>query len=205
MGIPSCCKYEWLLAIGCCLLAIGYCLKNLPHPQFLSFFLRFLVLGQTSSAAPPPKTTGLPLAGPDQARSPRLCPSRSTACRRDPRRRRTQHLRFLLIGAAVVYWLLSIGYWLLSIVYWLLSIAAVHAAGFPEPVPGLARAAVLALTCSYRGRACTVPCRSPCTGSSGARAGRSPCRSPCTGPSGARAGSSWAWAWVWASASQAPL
>jgi hypothetical protein len=34
-----------------------------------------------SSAARPPKTTGLPPAGPDQARSPRLAPprSRSTA------------------------------------------------------------------------------------------------------------------------------
>jgi hypothetical protein len=34
------------------------------------------------------------------------------------------------------------------------------------------------------------PCRSPCTGPSGARAGSGPCRSPCTGPSGACAGRS---------------
>jgi hypothetical protein len=64
--------------------------------QALNFFLFFLFLGRgfnyrPSSAARPPKNTGLPLAGPDQARSPRLSPSRSTACRRDPRRRRAQH------------------------------------------------------------------------------------------------------------------
>jgi hypothetical protein len=64
--------------------------------QALKFFLFFLFLGRgfnyrPSSAARPPKNTGLPLAGPDQARSPRLSPSRSTACRRDPRRRRAQH------------------------------------------------------------------------------------------------------------------
>jgi hypothetical protein len=46
--------------------------------------------GQAAQRAPP-KTTGLPLAGPDHARSLRLSPSRSTACRRDPRRRRAQH------------------------------------------------------------------------------------------------------------------
>jgi hypothetical protein len=46
--------------------------------------------GQAVQRAPP-KNTGLPLAGPDQARSLRLSPSRSTACRRDPRRRRTHH------------------------------------------------------------------------------------------------------------------
>jgi hypothetical protein len=39
----------------------------------------------------PKKNTGLPLAGPDQARGLSLSPSRSTACRRDPRRCRTQH------------------------------------------------------------------------------------------------------------------
>jgi hypothetical protein len=46
--------------------------------------------GQAAQRAPQ-KTTGLPLAGPDQARSLRLSPSRSTACLRDPRRHRTQH------------------------------------------------------------------------------------------------------------------
>jgi hypothetical protein len=46
--------------------------------------------GQAAQRAPQ-KNTGLPLAGPDQARSLCLSPSRSTACRRDPRRRRTQH------------------------------------------------------------------------------------------------------------------
>jgi hypothetical protein len=47
--------------------------------------------GQAAQRASLPKTTDLPLAGPDQARSLRLSPSRFTACRRDPRRRRTQH------------------------------------------------------------------------------------------------------------------
>jgi hypothetical protein len=55
----------------------------------------FVLLGAIPSGEAaqraPPKTTGLPLAGPDQARSLRPPPSRSTACRRDPRRRRTQH------------------------------------------------------------------------------------------------------------------
>jgi hypothetical protein len=55
------------------------------------FFGEGLSLQAKQRSAPPPKTTGLPLAGPDQARSLRLSPSRSTACRRDPRRRRTQH------------------------------------------------------------------------------------------------------------------
>jgi hypothetical protein len=51
---------------------------------------------QRSARPPPPPqptnqpNTGLPLAGPDQARSLRLSTRRSTACRCDPRRRRTQ-------------------------------------------------------------------------------------------------------------------
>jgi hypothetical protein len=49
--------------------------------------LRGCTTGQAAQRAPQ-KTTGLPLAGPDQARSLRLSPSRSTACRRDPRRHR---------------------------------------------------------------------------------------------------------------------
>jgi len=61
---------------------------------FKTLFLFFLggafTAGQAAQRAPP-KTTGLPLAGPDQARSLRLSPSRSTACRRDPCRHRTQH------------------------------------------------------------------------------------------------------------------
>jgi hypothetical protein len=50
-------------------------------------------IGQAAQRPPPPpqKNTDLPLAGPDQARGLRLSPSRSTAGRRDPRRRRTQH------------------------------------------------------------------------------------------------------------------
>jgi hypothetical protein len=54
-------------------------------------FTTVLSLQAKQRSARPPKATGLPLAGPDQARSLRLSPSRSTACRRDPRRRRTQH------------------------------------------------------------------------------------------------------------------
>jgi hypothetical protein len=58
--------------------------------------LTFFFLGRaftTCQAAQraPQKTTGLPLSGPDQARGLRLSPSRSTASRRDLRRRRTQH------------------------------------------------------------------------------------------------------------------
>jgi hypothetical protein len=44
-----------------------------------------------SSAAPPPKKQRASLSQAPKARSLRLSPSRSTACRRDPRRRRTQH------------------------------------------------------------------------------------------------------------------
>jgi hypothetical protein len=46
-----------------------------------------------SSAARPPKKHG-PASRrprPSAESAPLLCPSRSTACRRDPRRRRTQH------------------------------------------------------------------------------------------------------------------
>jgi hypothetical protein len=57
--------------------------------------------------------------------------------------------------------LLPVGYWLLSIGYWLLSIAAVLAAGLPELVLALARAAVLALVFIAVVLARTVPCRSP--------------------------------------------
>jgi hypothetical protein len=69
--------------------------------EVFGFFLLLggaFTTGQAAQRAPQ-KTTGLPLAGPDQARSLRLSPSRSTACRRDPRRHRTQHL-FLVTSEA---------------------------------------------------------------------------------------------------------
>jgi hypothetical protein len=63
-----------------------------PAPGVRFFFGEGLSLQAKQRSVPPQKkTTGLPLAGPDQARSLRLSPSRSTACRRDPRRHRTQH------------------------------------------------------------------------------------------------------------------
>jgi hypothetical protein len=61
------------------------------NPVVGLFFGRGFTTGQAAQR-PPKKNTDLPLAGPGQARSLRLSPSRSTACRRDLRRRcRTQH------------------------------------------------------------------------------------------------------------------
>jgi hypothetical protein len=60
-------------------------------PGRLYFFGRGFCYSQAAVQRAPQKTTDLPLAGPDQARSLHLSPRRSTAGRRDPRRRRTQH------------------------------------------------------------------------------------------------------------------
>jgi hypothetical protein len=64
-------------------------------------------------------------------------------------------------------------------------------AGRPEGQPsGTSRPYRSPCTGSSGARAGSSPCRSPCTRSSGARGRSSPCHSPCTRPSGARAGSS---------------
>jgi hypothetical protein len=89
-----------------------------------------------------------------------------------------QALVFLMWLLSIVYCILSIVYCLLSIAYCLLSIVyCLLAIGYcRSPCSG-----------SSRARAGTGPCGSPCTCPPGARARTAPCRSPCTGPcSGAR-------------------
>jgi hypothetical protein len=58
---------------------------------FFLFLGGAFAIGQAAQRAHQKNTTDLPLAGPDQAQSLRLSPSRSIAGRCDPRRRRTQH------------------------------------------------------------------------------------------------------------------
>jgi hypothetical protein len=94
---------------------------------------------------PRPRPAALPSASPDQARGLRLSPSRSTACRRDPRRCRTQHPSTPV--AIYTTALVSTG-------------ACSRSGPCRSPCTGASGA-----------RAGSGPCRSPCTGASGARAG----------------------------------
>jgi hypothetical protein len=98
----------WLLAVVCCLLSVACCLLSIGYWLLASVYCLlsivncllstgcWLAIGQRSRSSAPPKKHG-PRAclsqAPTkrQARGLRLSPSRSTACRRDPRRRRAQH------------------------------------------------------------------------------------------------------------------
>jgi hypothetical protein len=61
-----------------------------PPPREVPFLGGAFTTGQAAQRAPP-KTTGLPLAGPDQARSLRLSPSRESFFRRNPEQLGSEH------------------------------------------------------------------------------------------------------------------
>jgi hypothetical protein len=61
-----------------------------PPPREVPFLGGAFTTGQAVQRAPP-KTTGLPLAGPDQARSLRLSPSRESFFRRNPEQLGSEH------------------------------------------------------------------------------------------------------------------